>query len=179
MPGHLAVVILAAGKSTRFKSTLTKALHLCCGKPVIEHIFDAALALEPAQLIVVNGTHSAQLAARYADGHNGHNVHFALQDPPLGTAHALLQAEPLLFGSVSDVLVLTADTPLVTGADLLPLLAARRSDTPHALLSGHLADPAGYGRILRDEIDGDLVSRIVEEADASEAERMVTEVNSG
>lgn len=183
MPGHLAVVILAAGKSTRFRSRLTKALHLCCGKPMIEHIFDAALALEPAQLIVVNGTHSAQLAERYAGGYGRgdarHNIHFALQDPPLGTAHALLQAEPLLFSSVSDVLVLTADTPLVTGADLLPLLAARRADTPHALLSGHCDDPTGYGRILRDEADSELVSRIVEEADASAAERLVTEVNSG
>jgi bifunctional UDP-N-acetylglucosamine pyrophosphorylase/glucosamine-1-phosphate N-acetyltransferase len=179
MPGHLAVVILAAGKSTRFKSQLTKTLHEVAGKPLVEHVFDAALTLEPAQIVVVYGAHSAQLTARYEGGYRGHNVHLALQDPPLGTGHALLQAEPLLFSSVSDLLVLTSDTPLVTGADLLPLLAARRPGTPHALLSGHCADPTGYGRILRDEADVEMVSRIVEESDANEAEKLITEVNSG
>jgi bifunctional UDP-N-acetylglucosamine pyrophosphorylase / glucosamine-1-phosphate N-acetyltransferase len=178
MQGNLAVVILAAGKSTRFKSSLTKTLHALCGKPLIEYVFDAALGLGPAQLVVVYGPSTAQLTERYADGYKGHGVHFVLQDPPLGTGHALLQAENALYANVSDLLVLTADTPLLSTSDLLPLLAARKADTPHAVLSGHIDNPAGYGRVLRSH-DGDRAARIVEDADATDEEKLVTEVNSG
>jgi bifunctional UDP-N-acetylglucosamine pyrophosphorylase/glucosamine-1-phosphate N-acetyltransferase len=179
MHGKLAVVILAAGRSTRFKSSLTKTLHRLCGKPMIEYVFDAALGLEPAQVIVVYGAHSEAVTSSYAAGYRGTRVDFVLQDPPLGTGHALLQAEGVLADGIDSLLVMAADTPLLTTDDLLPLFSARSEGRPHAVLTGTTDNPHGYGRVQRDELDGNVVARIIEEADATESERQIGEVNSG
>src|SRR5512145_302632 len=100
MEKQLAVVILAAGKSTRFKSAKTKVLHELCGKPMLEWVLDSVLLLAPAQIIVVYGTHSAALVEHLEHGYDGHPVDCVLQDPALGTGHALEQALPAVRADV-------------------------------------------------------------------------------
>jgi bifunctional UDP-N-acetylglucosamine pyrophosphorylase/glucosamine-1-phosphate N-acetyltransferase len=180
MQSSLAVVILAAGKSTRFKSRTPKLLHELCGKPMVEWVLDAVLPLDPAQLIVVYGAHTAELPARYGGGYQGREIAFALQDPPLGTGHALLQAAPLIGPGISHLLVLAGDIPRLTTAELAALRAAHASSgATHAVLTTTLDDPSGYGRVIRDGAVANRVERIVEHADATDGERAITEINSG
>jgi bifunctional UDP-N-acetylglucosamine pyrophosphorylase / glucosamine-1-phosphate N-acetyltransferase len=180
MQAKLAVVVLAAGRSTRFKSRTTKLLHELCGKPMLEWVLDAVLPLDPAQIIVVNGVHSAALTQRYAEGHAGHEITFALQEPPLGTGHALLQARPLINEGVTHLLVLAGDVPRITTAELTALREAHgASGAEHAVLTAELNDPSGYGRVLRSTAAPDHVERIVEQLDATPDEQQITEINSG
>lgn len=180
MQAKLAVVILAAGKSTRFKSRTTKLLHELCGKPMLEWVLDAALPLDPAQIIVVYGAHSTALKQRYAAGYSGREMSFALQDPPLGTGHALLQAQPLLHSDITHVLVLAGDVPRITFSELLALCDQHRaSGAEHAVLTATLDDPTGYGRIRRRAGELPLVERIIEQLDTTAAEHAITEINSG
>lgn len=180
MAGSLAVVILAAGRSTRFKSTRSKLLHELSGRPMLEWALDAALALDPAQVVVVYGAHNAALCERYGGGYGKHQISFALQDPPLGTGHALMQAEAALQPGITELLVLPGDSPLIDGATLKALAAARSaSGAEHAVLSATVDNPQGYGRILRSPGGNDRVALIVEEADATPEQRAVREINSG
>jgi bifunctional UDP-N-acetylglucosamine pyrophosphorylase/glucosamine-1-phosphate N-acetyltransferase len=168
------VVILAAGQGTRMKSQVPKVLHPIAGRPMVEHVLDAAAAVAPATVTVVVG-HSGHLVRERLAGRP--NLGFAVQEPQLGTAHALQQVEPLLAGKSGTLILLSGDVPLLTGKTLEKLLHAHASAGAAAtVLTALVERPYGYGRIVR--VDGQI-ARIVEERDASPAERQVREINSG
>ncbi len=164
-----AAVILAAGLGTRMRSSLPKALHPIAGRPMLGHLI-ATCERVFDRIVVVVGPDMAALA-RAAAPHPT-----VVQAERLGTGHAALQAAPLLAGFEGDVAVLYADTPLITEATIRALLA-RRAEAELVLLAMRPADPARYGRVV--EEPGGGVARIVEWADASEAERAIGLCNAG
>jgi bifunctional UDP-N-acetylglucosamine pyrophosphorylase/glucosamine-1-phosphate N-acetyltransferase len=166
----LDVVILAAGKGTRMHSALPKVLHRLGGRCLVQHVIDSARALGARHICVVYGHGGEEVRASLA----GSDVSFALQEPQLGTGHAVLQALPHIGGD-GRVLVLYGDVPLTRLATLQRLVAG----DPGAVhvVTAILPDPAGYGRIVRDAAGG--VQRIVEESDATPTERELREVNTG
>lgn len=171
----LNIVILAAGLGKRMQSNLPKVLHRIAGKPMLAHVLDNARQLNPNRIVVVTGHGAEQVQAAFK---GQEDIVFALQSPQHGTGHAVQQALPHLQeqGSADDVtLVLYGDVPLVQAETLSRLLEARGSGL--ALLTENVADPTGYGRIVRNETGS--VVRIVEHKDASEAERAIGEVNTG
>ncbi|HWK42861.1 MAG TPA: bifunctional UDP-N-acetylglucosamine diphosphorylase/glucosamine-1-phosphate N-acetyltransferase GlmU [Croceibacterium sp.] len=170
----LAVVILAAGKGTRMKSTLHKVLHPIAGRPMLEHLLASVSALEPAHTVVVAGHGRDQIERAVGD-----RAAIVLQEPQLGTGHAVQQAEPALAGFAGDVLVLYGDVPFVSAATMRRMLGRlREADAPAAVvLAFRAADPGAYGRVISE--DGSTVARMVEFKDASEAERAVNLCNSG
>jgi bifunctional UDP-N-acetylglucosamine pyrophosphorylase/glucosamine-1-phosphate N-acetyltransferase len=167
----LQVVILAAGQGKRMRSATAKVLHPLAGRPLLAHVMATANALGAARICVVVG-HGAEQVRRAFEGSS---VAWALQEPQLGTGHALMQALPQLEPE-GTVLVLYGDVPLTEAATLRPLVEAA-SRGALALLAQDLENPRGYGRILRD--GAGLVRRIVEERDATESEREIREVNTG
>jgi bifunctional UDP-N-acetylglucosamine pyrophosphorylase/glucosamine-1-phosphate N-acetyltransferase len=173
MSADLHIVILAAGQGTRMKSGLPKVLHRVAGRPMIQHVLSAARAASPASIVLVVG-HRADLVQGQL-GQEG--VAFAIQSPQLGTAHALQQAEPLLAGKSGTVILLSGDVPLLKPSTLHRLLETHRSAGAAATVVTAIVDrPYGYGRIVR--TDGRL-ARIVEERDATPAERQIREINGG
>jgi bifunctional UDP-N-acetylglucosamine pyrophosphorylase/glucosamine-1-phosphate N-acetyltransferase len=173
MSADLHVVILAAGQGTRMKSGLPKVLHPVAGRPMIQHVLSAARAAGPASIVLVVG-HRADLVQEQL---GGEGVAFAIQSPQLGTAHALQQAEPLLAGKSGTVILLSGDVPLLKPATLQRLLDTHRSGGAAAtVVTAMVERPYGYGRIVR--TDGRL-ARIVEERDATPAERQIREINGG
>ncbi len=166
----LAIVILAAGQGTRMRSRLPKVLHPVGGRPMLQHVLDTAHALAPDEIAVVVG-HGAQQVQAAIDAPA---VHWVVQREQLGTGHAVEQALPVL--QAERVLVLYGDVPLVRAELLRPLVDGLAAGEVR-LLSVRLADPAGYGRIVRDG-EG-RVRRIVEHKDASAAERQIREGNTG
>ncbi len=175
-PGPAAVVVLAAGEGTRMKSATPKVLHPLGGRPLVAHALRAAREVGPEHLVVVL-RHQAEVVAGAVQAADP-AVTVALQDDVPGTGRAVqcgLQALPAdLTGTV---LVTYGDVPLLSGATLARLVQAH-TDGGNAMtvLTAELADPTGYGRVLRDEKG---VSAIVEQKDASQAQRAVREVNSG
>ncbi|HMF94353.1 MAG TPA: bifunctional UDP-N-acetylglucosamine diphosphorylase/glucosamine-1-phosphate N-acetyltransferase GlmU [Vicinamibacterales bacterium] len=168
------VVILAAGKGTRMKSALPKVLHRIAGQPLIEYVLAGAAAIEPRSITVVIG-HQAE-ALRSSLGQRG-DITFVVQEPQLGTAHALLQTQEALRGSSGTLVLLSGDVPLLSAATLNALV--NRHITRGAMatvLTAVVEDPTGYGRIVR---AGEQIARIVEEKDATAAERQIREINSG
>jgi len=163
------VVILAAGQGKRMYSDLPKVLHPLAGRPLLGHVLDTARSLGPDRIVVVYG-HGGEVV-REAMGEEG--VAWVRQEPQLGTGHALAQALPGLDASVP-TLVLYGDVPLTCADTLRRLAAAAQGGV--AVLTVELDDPAGYGRIVR---EGGEVKRIVEQKDASPAERAIREVNTG
>jgi bifunctional UDP-N-acetylglucosamine pyrophosphorylase/glucosamine-1-phosphate N-acetyltransferase len=168
------VVILAAGQGTRMKSQLPKVLHPVAGRPMLEHVLDTAASVAPATVTVIVGHGGAAVRQRLA-GRPG--IQFAVQEPQLGTAHALQQAEPMLAGKTGTVILLSGDVPLLTGRTLAKLLQAHNSASAAAtVVTASVERPYGYGRIVR--VEGQI-ARIVEERDAAPAERQIREINSG
>lgn len=169
----LVTVILAAGKGTRMKSKLPKVLHKAAGKPMLQHVLDAAKGAGAKRNIVVVGFGGEQVKETMGD-----QAEFVVQTEQLGTGHAVKQAKPLLQAEKGTVVVLCGDTPLVT-ADLITKLyeGHKAAGAKATVLTAIMPDATGYGRIIRTEA-GD-VARIVEQKDATEAERQVKEVNSG
>ena len=170
MPLPLDIVILAAGKGTRMFSERPKVLHELAGKTLLGHVLDTARSLDPAHICVVYGYGGDAVPQAAA----APDVRMVLQEPQLGTGHALQQALPYL-DPEHVTLVLYGDVPLTAADTLLPLVQAAIPGEV-ALLTVEMADPRGYGRILRR--DGAVV-RIVEEKDATPEERAVREVNTG
>jgi bifunctional UDP-N-acetylglucosamine pyrophosphorylase / glucosamine-1-phosphate N-acetyltransferase len=166
----LDVVILAAGQGTRMKSRLPKVLHTVGGKPLLEHVIRTAQDLQPTAIHVVVGHGSEQVQQALAQ----YNINWVLQDQQLGTGHAVMQALPAISGA-SVVLVLYGDVPL-TRLSTLQQLVQQAQEGP-ALLTAMLANPQGYGRVLRDE-QGALLA-VVEEKDATASQRLIREVNTG
>ena len=164
------VVILAAGMGKRMHSQLPKVLHPLAGKPLLSHVVDTARSLSPTSLTVVYG-HGGEAVpqALQASG-----IAFAKQEPQLGTGHAVMQAVPHL-NDDAPTLILYGDVPLTTAISLQRLLDSAGTDKLSILTVG-LDNPAGYGRIVRE--NGAIV-RIVEQKDATEAERTIREINTG
>jgi bifunctional UDP-N-acetylglucosamine pyrophosphorylase/glucosamine-1-phosphate N-acetyltransferase len=171
----VAAIILAAGKGTRMKSDLHKVLHPIAGRPMLDHVLASVDALRPERTVVVIGSGREQVEPLVAR----HGGIVALQDPQLGTAHAVLQAEDALQGFEGDVLILYGDTPLVEAATMARMVERLRApDAPSAVVVGFRPkDGAGYGRILAGA-DG-TIEKMVEVKDASEAECAVDLCNSG
>lgn len=166
----LNIVILAAGQGKRMHSALPKVLHDVAGRPMLAHVIATARSLDPTRIVVVYGHGGAQVK----DAMHAPDLVFALQEPQLGTGHAVQQALPHLDAS-NATLVLYGDVPLITIDTLRALVQAGGSGV--ALLSAMLENPTGYGRVLRDARG--LVESIVEERDATEAQRTIREVNTG
>ncbi|MEM6827957.1 MAG: NTP transferase domain-containing protein, partial [Pseudomonadota bacterium] len=158
----LAVIILAAGKGTRMKSSLHKVLHPIAGKPMLIHLLDNLAEPSPARTVVVAGDRQGQIDAAL----EGRDVSTALQEPQLGTAHAALQAKGALDGFSGNILVCFGDVPMVRAETVQRLADALEGDAKVAVLVFRAADPAAYGRVIADE-DGTLV-KMVEFKDASE-----------
>jgi bifunctional UDP-N-acetylglucosamine pyrophosphorylase/glucosamine-1-phosphate N-acetyltransferase len=170
------VVILAAGMGKRMQSALPKVLHPLAGKPLLQHVISTARSLKPSKLCVIYGHGGAAVpsAVHQWTEDGGVGIDTALQQPQLGTGHAVMQALPQIDEN-APTLVLYGDVPLTTSASLQRLVEAAGSDKL-AILTVVQDNPFGLGRIIRE--DGKIV-RIVEEKDASEAERAIKEINSG
>lgn len=170
----VATIILAAGKGTRMKSDLHKVLHPIAGRPMLMHLMASAAQLSPARQVVIAGHGRDQLEKALGDA-----ATIAVQDPQLGTAHAVQQAEGALAGFDGDVLVLYGDVPFVSAATMRAMLERLHAgDNPAAVVLGFApADPLQYGRIIADA-DGRIV-KMVEHKDATEAERACRICNSG
>jgi bifunctional UDP-N-acetylglucosamine pyrophosphorylase/glucosamine-1-phosphate N-acetyltransferase len=170
------VVVLAAGKGTRMKSEVPKVLHTISGLPIIEHVLRKAVALSPASITVVVG-HGADQVKDGLAGFGGGKIQFVAQEQQLGTGHALLQTRGVLEGKTGTVILLSGDVPLLTVASLEALLATHTEAAAAAtVITANMARPFGYGRIVR---TNGRISRIVEEKDASSAQRAINEINSG
>ena len=165
----LNVVVLAAGKGTRMMSRLPKVLHALAGKPMLSHVLDRARALRADRIVVVYGHGGDAVPAAFADP----AIKFVLQEPQLGTGHAVQQAAPhLLPGGTT--LILYGDVPLTRDETLSQLVSKPAGLT---LLTAILEDSTGYGRIVRNP--DHTVARIVEEQDASATEKEIREINTG
>lgn len=169
------VAILAAGKGTRMKSDLPKVLHSAAGEPLIAHVLRAADALEPDTITVVVGHQADAVKARLS---KRPGLRFALQEPQLGTGHALLQVEPHLRGATGTLVMLSGDVPLLRASTLATLVAQhQRAAAAATVLTARVPQPKGYGRIVRDSANA--IAAIVEEKDATDAQRRIDEINSG
>jgi len=170
---NLSTVILAAGQGTRMRSSLPKVMHPLAGKPLVTHVIETALSLSPKSIVLVYG-HGGELVK---DALQHHAISFALQAQQLGTGHAVNQAMELVKSAdAAMVLVLYGDVPLIRLETLRKLIAAK-GEHSLALLTMQMANPKGYGRIVRSEQG--IIQAIVEEKDADEAVRNIGEVNTG
>ena len=182
------VVVLAAGKGTRMKSQVPKVLHGIAGLTIIERVLRVAATVEPATVTVVVGhgadTLKAALApmtaapkTRTSPAGKSLPLQFVVQERQLGTGHALLQTRPVLEGKSGTLILLSGDAPLLTGDTLRALLETHAEAAAAAtVITAKLARPFGYGRIVR---SGGRITKIVEDRDASDAQRKITEINSG
>ena len=170
-----AAVILAAGQGTRMKSPTPKVLHKVANRTLMDLAIDAAEGLNCERIVVVVGAHSPQVgeAARKRLGPNA----TVIQDPPLGTGHAVLAAREALADFDGDVVVTYADCPLTTAGVIAPLFDLIASGTDVAVLGFEAANPTGYGRLIL--APGHVLLRIVEEKDADSATKQVKHCNSG
>jgi len=175
---NVHVVVLAAGKGTRMKSARSKVLHRVAGQPMIEHVLATAAGLAPKSTTVVVG-HQADALVAALTGFPG--LTFVVQEPQLGTAHALLTTESALRGQTGTLILLSGDVPLLSAKTLQNLVDRHTSARAAATVVTALVDaPQGYGRIVRGSTEsGEQIARIVEEKDASSAERQIREINSG
>jgi bifunctional UDP-N-acetylglucosamine pyrophosphorylase/glucosamine-1-phosphate N-acetyltransferase len=170
------ILILAAGEGTRMQSQLPKVLHKVLGRTLIEHVIDAANELNPSQLVVVVGAHRELVEEVVTKVSPGAKI--VVQEKRSGTGHAVrIALENVKVSTETPILVLAGDIPLITSTTLLSLLDTHVAEQNSAtVLTAEIDDPEGYGRIVRDGSDGIL--RIVEDRDATEIEREITEINS-
>ncbi len=170
---NIAAIILAAGKGTRMKSDLHKVLHPIAGRPMLMHLMASVDALSPAKKVVIVGSGKAQLEAALKG-----SAELAVQEPQYGTGHAVQQAEGALRGFEGDVLILYGDVPFVPTATMAAMVdRLNAADAPAVVvLAFEPEDPIGYGRVIVQ--DGRIV-KMVEQKDATEAERAVKLSNSG
>ncbi|HEB27743.1 MAG TPA: UDP-N-acetylglucosamine diphosphorylase/glucosamine-1-phosphate N-acetyltransferase [Porticoccus sp.] len=165
------IVILAAGKGTRMESSLPKVLHRLAGRPLLQHVVDAAETVNDANILVVIGHGAEEVKSDIC----GDRLRYIEQIEQLGTAHAVLQVASLL-DSEGVTLILYGDVPLI-GPETIAGMLRKVGDRSMALLTVQLTDPAGYGRIVRD--DNGQVMAIVEQKDASREQLQISEVNTG
>lgn len=166
-------VVLAAGQGTRMKSKLYKVLHPVCGKPMVEHVVDQLRLSQFTDIISVVGFGAEKVKEQLGD-----KSQFVIQEEQLGTGHAVQMAAPLLKDKKGTTIVICGDTPLLTAETLNALMKHHEESKAKAtVLTAHIQDPTGYGRIIRDK--NGLVERIVEQKDASEQEQSIQEINTG
>ncbi|HEY0460600.1 MAG TPA: bifunctional UDP-N-acetylglucosamine diphosphorylase/glucosamine-1-phosphate N-acetyltransferase GlmU, partial [Pyrinomonadaceae bacterium] len=177
----LDVLILAAGLGTRMRSNLAKVLHKLDGRPLINHVCRTATALAPRKVYAVIGHQGEDVKTAVLEELSSEHAEFVWQKEQLGTGHAVNAAREFLENENSTLLVLSGDVPMIRAETLAALVQQHRSHRGRGaactILTVKLDDPAGYGRIVRD--DHGLFDRIVEQKDASEEERRVKEINSG
>ena len=169
----IATIVLAAGKGTRMKSDLHKVLHPIARRPMLEHLLASAAELEPERQVVIVGSGREQLKAAL-----GERVALAVQEPQLGTGHAVQQAEAALAGFSGDVLILYGDVPFVTADTMRAMIERLHADDAPAVvvLAFEPEDPLQYGRVIAEE---GRIAKMVEHKDATEAERACRLCNSG
>jgi bifunctional UDP-N-acetylglucosamine pyrophosphorylase / glucosamine-1-phosphate N-acetyltransferase len=175
--GNLAAMVLCAGKGTRMKSERAKVLHALLGRPLCHYPISRALELDADPVVVVVG-HQAEVVKGAIEGAFPHApISFVLQAEQRGTAHAVQCALEALKGHEGPVLILYGDVPLLRGETLAELIDAfGATKGPLAMVTALPPEPKGYGRIIR---EGGRVSRVVEEKDATAAERAIGETNAG
>ena len=170
----IGVIVLAAGQGTRMKSDIPKVLHRLGGTPLFVHALRAAQQLEPCRIAVIVGHGAAAVQQAYS----GDDLTWMIQEKQLGTAHAVLCARPTFLGFTGDILILSGDVPLIHENTLRRLVDQHRGQQAAVtLLTAKLEDPKGYGRIVRD--NKQQIARIVEEKDASDLQKQISEVNAG
>ncbi len=169
----VAAIILAAGKGTRMKSDLHKVLHPIAGRPMLMHLMASVDALSPVKKVVVVGSCKAQLEAALAG-----SADLAVQEPQLGTGHAVQMAEQALSSFAGDVLILYGDVPFVPTTTMQAMVdRLNAADAPVVVvLAFEPDDPTGYGRVI---VDGGRIVKMVEQKDATDAEKAVKLSNSG
>jgi bifunctional UDP-N-acetylglucosamine pyrophosphorylase/glucosamine-1-phosphate N-acetyltransferase len=171
-----ASIILAAGKGVRMKSALPKVMHHLLGKPLIGHIIDLLKNLNFTQKVVVIG-HGSEFINNYL---KECRVNIVVQEHQLGTAHATLCAKYVLEEFVGNVLIICGDTPLLRENSLISFMQDHiRSNRTLSLLTAHMSDPYGYGRVLRSASESSQILEIVEEKDATQSQKSLTEINTG
>ncbi|MDD4980982.1 MAG: NTP transferase domain-containing protein [Candidatus Omnitrophica bacterium] len=173
MKSNIAVIILAAGKSTRMKSDMPKVLHPLCGRPVLSYVLDMVSSLKVKKTIVVLGYKYQAVKPLLKPG-----IKIAIQKKLLGTADAVKAALPLLKSFKGTVLVLYGDNPLLKKETIRKLLEQHiKNNSDATLLSAKMDKPAGYGRVLRDKYSS--ICAIIEEKDADEFQKDIQEINTG
>ena len=171
---ELIGLVLAAGKGTRMKSSLPKVLHKLIGQPLLSHVIDILEDTGVNDIYVVVGHQGERVEEAFKD----YSIHFVRQDRQLGTGHAVKIAEAALSHFVGNILIICGDTPLFLPETLVKFVENHKgSRSGVSILSAHLSEPTGYGRIIRDS--SGKFKKIVEEKDASLEERRVHEVNTG
>ncbi len=167
------VVILAAGLGTRMRSDLAKALHALAGRPLIQHVLNAAAGVEPEKIILVLGHQADKVRSAVGE----YRPEIVLQTEQLGTGHAVQQAAEAISSGAGPVLVLCADTPLITSKTLQDVVDLhQKSRAAVTLITAIMDNPMGYGRVVRGKSG---VMRVVEEKDATAAQKKIQEVNAG
>ena len=173
---QIHVVVLAAGKGTRMKSHIPKVLHGIAGLTIIDRVLRTAATLNPQTITVVTGYGADALKASLAK-RKSPALQFVLQEQQLGTGHALLQTRPVLEGKSGTLVLLSGDVPLLTASTLAALLETHaEAGAAATVITANVPRPYGYGRIVR---TSGRLTKIVEERDASDAQRKITEINSG
>ncbi len=171
----VSAVILAAGKGTRMKSDLAKVLHPLCGTPMLNYTVDVARTVGAGKIVVVIGHQADQVREAFKD----QGLIFVEQREQLGTGHAVLQAKDTYRNYDGNILILCGDVPLLQPATVKDLVARHISEKASlTVLTTILDDPTGYGRVVRRGDAGEVL-RIVEEKDASPAEKKIREINTG
>ena len=172
-----AVVVLAAGEGTRMKSATPKVLHAISGRSLLGHVVAAARALDPENLVVVVGHARERVTAHLTEIDD--RIRSVVQYEQNGTGHAVRVALEELPGLSGTVVITAGDTPLLTADALRALVAAHDAyGNAVTVLSAEVPDPTGYGRIVRDAVDGSVLA-IVEQKDATDGQRAIREINSG
>jgi UDP-N-acetylglucosamine diphosphorylase/glucosamine-1-phosphate N-acetyltransferase len=176
-PQETAAVILAAGKGTRMKADMAKVLFPLGGRPLLLHVLDAVEAAQFDRTVVVVGHQGDQVQAAAAGRTAGTTVEFVLQEPQLGTGHAVQCAAPLLGEFPGSVAVLAGDAPLIRSSTLQEMMTLHReTGAMVTILTARVPDPTGYGRIIRDH-EG-RITGIVEDKDCLPEQRPIDEINS-
>ena len=174
-------MILAAGLGTRMRSNIAKVLHHLDGRPLINHVCRTAAALAPQKVYVVVGHQGEEVKNAVLEELNAEHTAFVVQKDQLGTGDAVNSAREFLQDQDSTLLILSGDVPMIRAETLAQLvqlhLGHRGKGAACTILTVKLADPAGYGRIIRDE--GGMFEKIVEQKDATDAEKEINEINAG
>ncbi|MBL7960482.1 NTP transferase domain-containing protein [bacterium] len=171
---NFVTVIMAAGKGTRMKSELAKVLHPLNGQPMIHYVIQLARDLGSDRVIAIIGHQKENVKETLKN----EKIEFVIQEPQLGTGHAVMQTEGLLKNYDGSVLVLSGDVPVLTFDTMKKMIALHIEQHADAtVLTTRMPDPTGYGRVIRNADQS--VQKIVEHKDASDVEKQITEINSG
>jgi len=173
---NFSAVILAAGAGIRMKSSLPKVMHRLSGKPLVKWVIDAVSDLKPENIVLVLG-YGSEIVEKFLDKGIAGNLKVVYQKKRLGTGHAAMQAEKVLKNYKGNILVISGDVPLIRSSSLMSLIDKNRETRDSVtVLSAEVENPFGYGRIIKK--DG-FLEKIVEEKDATPAEKRIKEINSG